>query len=411
MTFDPNPLFYWMLKKYAEWDSNDKLVICNEGGSRSSKTWDTFHLLVYICWHTETPLSIYVLRNTLTECRDKTFDDFLKFARIVGIYDNNAYVTSPKPNYKIGNHIIKFRGLDDEKDTEGFPSDITFLNEALELPTESKITGIFMRCTRLFIADWNPKFTAHWIFKWEKRDNVFFTRTTYLNNKHCPEAVVKELKGYEPTKQNIEQGTANEYRYKVYTLGQRGSMDGLVFPDVIWVDSLDYETDKIMYGLDFGNTTGTFAFAEVYTNGNNLYADCPIYSKFATKEDIVTDKNSGLLNFYEVFKSYLKEKELEKTEMFIISDSANPDFITNLNIWSDRDGYNCKFLPVKKYSGCVTARIDKMNRYKMHLVKRDWVIEEQENYAYLEINGIKTNQPKKGNDHFFDALGYAFQYY
>ena len=47
----------------------------------------------------------------------------------------------------------------------------------------------------------------------------------------------------------------------------------------------------------------------------------------------------------------------------------------------------------------------------MHRVKRDWVIEEQENYAYLEINGIKTNQPKKGNDHFFDALGYAFQYY
>lgn len=34
MTFDPNPLFYWMLKKYAEWESDDKLVICNEGGSR-----------------------------------------------------------------------------------------------------------------------------------------------------------------------------------------------------------------------------------------------------------------------------------------------------------------------------------------------------------------------------------------
>ena len=408
LKFEPNNLFYYMLEKFANRDRSDKLTICNEGGSRSSKTWDTFHLIVYLCWHIKKPLSIYILRKTLTECRDKTFDEFIRFTKEIGIYDQNAYVTSPKPNYKIGQHIIKFRGLDDEKDTEGYPSDICFLNEALEIQSESLIRGIYMRCTMLFIADWNPKFTQHWIFKWEGRENTIFTKTTYKNNKHCPEAVKKELQGYEPTVENIQKGTANAYRYKVYTCGERGSMEGLVFPRVNWVDKMTDNTERYLYGLDFGNTTGVYAFVQACKNEQGRWYDCPIYGSMATGSDIQNDSNSGLINFYKALKSWANQNNI--TEIVCISDSAQPQKISDLNTFSMNDNLNFKFVPVKKFPGCVKHRIDLINREPINLVKRQYIQEEQENYCYAEIRGIKLDEPIDDFNHFWDAAGYATQY-
>ena len=428
MKFDPNPLYYKMLKWYLANKGDDKLIICNEGSTRSSKTQDAFHLIETFCsYFVNKPLRIGVFRNTLKDCREKTYDDFRRYLsnEIRGIYDKEcAMKENSSPEYFLHGSKIEFRGLDEETEQKSY--DIVFINEALEIESETKISGLMIRCTKLFIADWNPKYTMHWIFNWEKRKNCLFTKTTYKNNKHLPKEIIRGIEEKSPWHlddlhlpehkrrphpTNIENGTADKWYFTVYGMGERANKEGLVFPSVTWLEELDYNTDRIMYGLDFGNTTGTFAFSEVYTIGNKLFADCPIYGKFANSEEIGTNINSGLLNFYKVFKELVAKRKLTDVEMIIICDSANPDFIKNLNMWSQNDNLKCKFLPVKKFPGCIRARIDKLNRYDIHLVDRPHIRVEQENYAYKEIHGIPINEPEKKHDHFWDSLGYAFQYY
>ena len=87
MNFDPNPLFYEMVEIYLNnKDKPDKVTICNEGSSRSSKTWDFFHFLVMYCENNKNAGNeIYILRETLTDCKDYTFKEFQKCLRVIGI--------------------------------------------------------------------------------------------------------------------------------------------------------------------------------------------------------------------------------------------------------------------------------------------------------------------------------------
>ena len=140
-------------------------------------------------------------------------------------------------------------------------------------------------------------------------------------------------------------GTANAYRYKVYTCGERGSMEGLVFPKVNWVDKMTDNTERYLYGLDFGNTTGTYAFVQACKNEQGYWYDCPIYGSMATGEDIQRDSNSGLINFYTALKSWARQNNVN--EIICISDSAQPQKIQDLNTFAMNDGLNFKFVPVK----------------------------------------------------------------
>ena len=231
MNFNPNNLCYYMAKLFAEYkDSEKKLVICNEGGTRSSKTWDAYHLIVLICDHQRNQWNeIYILRDTLVNCRDFTLKEFIKCLQTIGIYDRNLLTTSPKPYYNLfGNHIF-FRGLDDEINTEGYPSDIIFVNEALET-SKGSVDGLKMRCRKMMIMDWNPKYVKHWAFNLEGQPDVYFTHTTYKNNKHLEKSIVTEIESYEPTAHNIEMGTSDPFRWKVYGQGLRAANEQLIFP-------------------------------------------------------------------------------------------------------------------------------------------------------------------------------------
>ncbi|GAG43217.1 unnamed protein product, partial [marine sediment metagenome] len=103
MIFDPNPLFYEMVKIYlSNKDNQDKIIICNEGSTRSSKTWDFFHFLVMYCENNKnTHNEIYILRETLTDCKDYTFKEFRKCLKVMKIWDEECYKNPQKPYYNL----------------------------------------------------------------------------------------------------------------------------------------------------------------------------------------------------------------------------------------------------------------------------------------------------------------------
>lgn len=234
MVQNPNGLYYKMAIAYSKYKKIKKrLTICNEGGSRGGKTFDTFDLLDSICAsNVNAGLDIYILRDTLKNCREKTYKDFkklLKLNDLLGVAKITAENQSPTVEL-YGNNIY-FRGLDDEKNTEGYPSDILFINEVLETK-KAKVEGLLMRCRKLVIFDWNPKLTKHWIFEYEGRPDVLFTRTTYKNNKHLEQTIIDEIESYDPSiEANVINKTANLFRWKVYGLGERADQEGNVFLD------------------------------------------------------------------------------------------------------------------------------------------------------------------------------------
>lgn len=429
--FDPNNLYYYMTKTYSENKRVDnKIIFCNEGSSRSSKTIDAFHLIETFCSHAKTPLLIGVFRNTLKDCREKTFDDFKKFLgpEIRNIYNpENARRELTSPDYILHGSRIEFRGLDEDTEQKGY--DIVFVNEALEVQSERSINGLFIRCRKLMIFDWNPKYTQHWIFNWSTHPNVYFTKTTYKNNKHLEESIVSGIESKSPWhlddlhlaeskrrphEENIKNGTVDKWYFEVYGMGQRSNRSGLVFPNVTWVQSLPTMVDKHFYGLDFGNTTGIYAFSQGCKQGNKLYFDVPIYGSFADHNEIIADSNSGLKRFYQALNQWYRNNctNIDGTfrEIVIVSDSAQPMKIRDLNAFAIRDGLKMLFVPVEKTPGCIKWRCDVINRYDLHFVLNDWMKKEQENYAYKEIRGIQLDEPIDDFNHGFDACGYSIQY-
>ena len=388
MIFDPNILFFKM-HQYYEVHKNDseKVIFCNEGSSRSSKTWDFIHFVVWYCdHHRGQNKDIYFLRDTLINCRDFTLKEVQKCFSAIGIPFNPTFY--PKPYLNLWGNNIYFRGLDDEKNMEGFPSDISFVNEALDVNLE-QIIGILMRCVDVFAMDWNPKVSDHWAFNFEKRPNCLFTHSTFKDNKHLPISVIREIESYDPSNpENINNGTADDYRWKVYGLGERCAPSGLIFPNVTWIDEFPQSVERIFYGLDFGYTQDPSALVKIGVNFRNIYLQNMLY--------LPVDNAITLANDYLI--------HVLPKDVICWCDSSAPGMIGDLRALG--------FLTVgiEKFPGCVTYRNDVVKRYKIHIVRDPNFRKEQENYRYRVIQGITLNEPIDKYNHLWDATGGACQH-
>lgn len=400
MNFDPNPLFYHICNIYSKYKTADnKLTICNEGSSRSSKTWDFYHFLVAFCSQNKDQ-EIYILRDTLVNCRDYTMKEFVSCLKVIGIYDEAVHKQYPKPEYYLCGNKIYFRGLDDEKNTEGYPSDVIFINEALETSKE-KVMGLIMRCRKLVVMDWNPKFTEHWCFDFEGRKDVYFTKTTYKNNKHLQKSIIKEIESYNPYHPednnkpeserrphpiNVPQGTADLYRWKVYGLGERAMREGLVFNDVNYIDTFPVEYDEIAYGLDFGETAES---ALVRCAIVRKYPRCDLYLE---KIIYTPTTNSGILI---ELMSHCNIKGV------IYSDNNQVGWVSDIRA----AGY--EIIPTRKFAGSREYWISSINRCNIHIIKDKHFKKEQENFSYRILDGRTLTETIKKFDHLWSASGYA----
>lgn len=392
MKSKPGNVYRKMFKIFKEHHTPDNcLHIYNEGGSRSGKTFDTFDLIIDLCLISPRPLEIYVFRDTLAACKDYTYNDFRVKLRLRGLYDpGNATGENIRPEYNIRGSRIMFRGLDKMDKHEGFPSDIIFINEVLSGVSELQFENVTMRCKMLVIADWNPKYTEHWIFRREGRPNVFFTHSTFRDNPHCPAAVAEKILSYEPTPENVAAGTADEYRWKVYGLGQRAAEEGLVYPNITWINTFPADIEHTVLGMDFGFTTDDTVLARTGVKG-----DC-IYFEELFRSPVV---DAGEL--YNYISPLFYEHE------YCYCDSADK-YATNPT--GQIDALQMKGLPVmatKKYSGSIIDGISIIKNFKIHIVRNRATEIEANSYVWDSVNGIPINKPVDKFNHFWDAVRYT----
>lgn len=371
-----------------EISAGKKIIVGYEGSSRSSKTRSIINfLLLYSEYNINKGKVIRIFRDERANCMGTVYEDFIAQVTEWGQFNPSCLRLSAPTTYNhFGNRFI-FMGCDEVK-AHGASQDVAYFNEALDI-NQDAWRQINMRTSDMTIMDWNPKVSDHWVFDLEKRDDCIFLKSTFKDNALIPPSILKEILAYDPNNPvNIEQGTADDYMWKVYGLGLRCAPSGLIFPNVTWIDEFPADVEREFYGMDFGWTVDPTALVKVGVNFRNIYLQNMLYTP--------CDNAIDLANKY-LIHVLPKDKVCwcDKGAPGMIGDLRNLGFTT---------------VAAEKWPGCIIYRADVIKRYKIHIVKNADFRKEQENYRYRVIQGITLNEPVDAYNHLWDATGYACQH-
>lgn len=355
-----------------------------EGGSRSGKTWSGVDFVIYLTARIETACTINIIKETYNSFKTTLYEDFNRRLPQFGIaspFDN----VQEKPSFWLMGSKINLIGADKvASNKHGQGADYVWYNESLDI-AKATFDQTEMRCRKFWWMDYNPKFTDHWIFDNVcGREDVDFLKTTFLDNPFISESEKKKILSYEDTEKNRRNGTVDTYMWEVYGLGLRAARQGLIFPEVVWIDQFPEGLDKVVYGMDFGYTIDPTAIVKAGRIENNLYLEKQLYKPI--------DNGAQLSTYFDAIVG---------KDHHCWADSSDPGMISDLR----QRGFNC--FGVTKFPGSIKYGIDKLKQFKIHIVRSDEFRKEQENYCWDEINGIMLNEPIDKFNHLWDASRYA----
>ena len=318
-----------------------------------------------------------IMSDTMPNLRHGAMRDFLKICRETHVWDmsewNATYSILTLPN----SSMIEFYSADSE-DALGARRDRLFINEAnrisqdafdqLEVRTEQKIT-----------LDFNPvnRFWAHDLVA---RPDVDFVKLNYLDNEALSKNIIDTLE--------LRKGDGTSNWWRVYGLGEIGSLEGNIYQGWIAVDEIPQNALLKRYGVDFGWNDATAVIAVYEDEEGALWLNQCIYQSQLPVPTLI-------------------ERLKALPDALFVCDNARPEIIAEMQ----RSGLRA--IGSNKTAG------EKMNgkRYNIELVSRrkihyttDSKELEQEFLTYAwrkKKTGETIDEPNDGNDHAMDALAYA----
>lgn len=347
-------------------------IICNEGGSRSGKTYSIIQLLIGIAAN-EKNKRISIVSHSLPHIKRGALRDFKIIMDSLGRWnDNNWSATNFIYTFSNGSYIELF-GLEDESKARGPGRDILFVNEA-NLISKTLFDQLAMRTTGKIFADWNPADFNSWVYEMADGEGAVNIHSTYLDNIYNLSPLqIKYIESYK--------NLPDDFMWKVYGLGLRGAAKELIYTNWKMVKELPGKGD-VIYGLDFGYTAPC-AMVKVELYDGCVYVEEILYRSALTVTDLA---------------AYLKTLNLGRAEIY--ADAAEPKSIEEIY----RYGMNIK--PADKD---VWAGILKVKSMPLYIVASSENLKE-------ELNGYKwkkdkadnlLEEPIKMNDHLLDAMRYA----
>ena len=230
-----------------------------QGGTSSSKTFTILPLLIQ--YAIQTPNSeISVVAESIPHLKRGALKDFLK---IMDWTDNMNHNNFNKSNltYKFSNgSYIEFFSADQPDKLRGARRDILFINECNNVTFES-YQQLSIRTKKFIYLDYNPT-NEFWVHTELMSDsNSDFIILTYRDNEALDPAIVKEI---EKAKDKAITSAYWDNWWKVYGLGQIGTLDGVIFNNWQTIDTIPSDARLVGYGLDFGYSNDPTAIVEVY---------------------------------------------------------------------------------------------------------------------------------------------------
>ena len=356
------------------WNANTRIV-CNQGGTRSSKTYSILQLIVLKCLQ-ETDKTWSICRKTFPALKATAMRDFIEILNHLGLYDYRLHNKS-ESTYNLNGNLIEFLSVDEPQKIRGRKRNYLFLNEANEFSFEDW-RQLSLRTTEQIYIDFNPSDEFHWLYdKIITRDDCTFIQSTYLDNPFLQPETIKE----------IERLKIDDNYWRVYGLGEKGVSMSTIFRNTKLIDKIPDEAKFVAYGLDWGFSSDPTTLIEVYVFDTNLYLNELIYETNLTNQDL---------------GQKMQDIDIQRNDE-IVADSAEPKSIEEIY----RMQFNIK--PSKKGGDSVRVGIDIMKRYIINITKRSInTIKEFRNYKWKQDkNNVVLPVPVDAYNHAVDAVRYV----
>lgn len=358
--------------------------IASEGGARSGKTISALQLLDILVERDKPGDVTSVVSESLPHLRKGAIRDFE--AHVIGkpLKDCAEWNASTLTYTYPSGGTLEFFSVDSPQKVQGPGRKRLFANEANHITYET-FRQLVIRTTGLVMFDYNPESMFWGIETIEPRPNCTTIHSTYKDNPFLPQALIDE----------IEANKGDTNWWKVYGLGQLGSLEGQIY-DFTLIDELptgDEATSLVsLYGMDFGFTNDPTAIVHllVDTRRKVIYADELCYRTRMLNGDIAdTLRLAGLTR-----------------QDTIYADCAEPKSIAEISL----AGFTV--LPCSKTApgkDALSFQLQWMKGWDIRVTKRSTnLIKEGRTCVWAkDRDGHNLNKPEPGNDHALDAMRYA----
>ncbi len=247
------------------------------------------------------PLEIdYAIKNPLTETsgvsesvphlRRGALKDFQKIMWDTGRWIQSNYNKSLlKYTFSNGSYI-EFFSTDQPDRLRGARRHRLYMNECNNITWEAYMQ-LSIRTRDVIWLDWNPTHGFWADEELEDGEDIETLILTYLDNEALSENIVKEI---EKAKLKAETSDYWANWWKVYGLGEQGSLEGVVFNNWQIFDHIPREARYIGSGMDFGYSNDPTTMIDVYQYNGQWVFDERIYQKGLLNSEIASkDKTDG----------------------------------------------------------------------------------------------------------------------
>jgi phage terminase large subunit len=371
---------FWANKQ--AYDQGIYRAICNQGSTRSSKTFSLSQLMIDIASGGKNGITgqpygrkeISVVSPSLPHLKKGARKDILTNLELQQIFREDDFNrTDQIYTFPSTGSYIEFFGAEDAQKVRGPGRDILYLNEANLLSKETALQ-LFLRTREVIFMDFNPADEYSWVYEVADKAGNKLIISTYRNNKaNLTKEQIAEIEALKDADENL---------WKVFGLGQRGTSSETIYTHWKLCDELPMR-GEIIYGQDFGYNVASALLRIEFFDGA-LYWDELLYEQKLTTGDLI-----------ERYKSI----GMSKTGN-IYCDAAEPKTIEELC----RAGYNA--ISADKD---VTEGIRKVKSMPLYITKRSAnLLKEIRSYKWkTDRDGKVLDEPVKFNDHALDAGRYG----
>jgi len=353
-----------------------------QGGTSAGKTLAILAVLIDIAAKKKTEIS--VVSESIPHLRRGAIKDFAKVMQWTGRWVADRWNKTLLTYHFANGSIIEFFSADSEARLRGARRQVVYINEANNIDFESYYQ-LAIRTSEAIYIDFNPthEFWAHTEVLPEQDAELVIL--TYNDNEALPDTIKRDIE-LNRTKAETSAYWANWW--KVYGLGQVGTLQGAIYEDFEVVEGIDVSRAKfVALGLDWGFSNDPTALVAIYRQGDCLLIQELLYATGLTNQDIADKLRSlGITRAWE-----------------IVADSAEPKSIEEIY----RLGFNIK--PAEKGPDSVRNGIDILKRFKLQVTKDSTnLIKELRSYTWAtDKEGKNTGVPIDSFNHACDAMRYV----
>lgn len=361
----------------------NKFVRGVQGGTSAGKTFGILPVLINIAC--SVPMSeISVVAESIPHLKRGAMKDFRKIMISTGRWHDMRWNASDFIYRFANGSTIEFFSADNDSKLRGARRDYLYMNEANNM-TFHAYTELASRTKCAVYLDWNPTSEFWFHTELQNDNNVDFLVINYTDNEACPESALNFILNAKE-KAKTSEFWANWY--KVYGLGEIGSLQGVVFDNWGIVDSIPEGAKLTGYGMDFGYTNDPTTLTAIYEFNNEYYFDELIY-----QTGLVNSEISNLCKAIPVNRSIM-----------IYADSSEPKSIQELR------NLGLNITGAEKGRDSVNYGIQLMQVKRFNVTKKSVnLIKEFRAYTWAtDKTGQKLNVPVDAFNHGIDGIRYWF---